>query len=221
VLLVALAVPVEVVAATTTLLPGVTYERTRILSGGRPVVLHVVRTPPQGDLFKLRPVLSHGNVQGRQAVTGMQARLRAKATTVGVNGDFFKFRTGESSGVFLRDGVLSSPPNSGRSSLALRLDGLLAVDRLRLAGSWRAGAGGARPLRKVNRKVTTPSGVALFSRTWGSMTPRAIGGVEAVVTGIPRVTLDGELTGTVTAVARGGRTPIPPGGVVLQALGDE
>ena len=49
----------------------------------------------------------------------MQARLSNRATTVGVNGDFFKLRTGVSSGLFLRDGVLSSPPNVRRSGLAL------------------------------------------------------------------------------------------------------
>ena len=41
-----------------------------------------------------------------------------------------------------------------------------------------------------------------------------------VLGGFPPATLDSPLTGTVVAVRRGGRTPIPAGGVVLQARGN-
>ncbi len=109
-------------------MPGVTYERKLMLSAGRPVVLHVVRTPPQGSLYRLRPVLSHGTVVGRQTVPAMQARVSTEATTVGVNGDYFNLSSGHSAGVFLRDGVLSARPNDRRSALALAPDGRLVVD---------------------------------------------------------------------------------------------
>ncbi|HXV34751.1 MAG TPA: phosphodiester glycosidase family protein [Gaiellaceae bacterium] len=217
---VALVVPALAGAARQTLLPGVTYERTVVLKGGRPVVLHIVRTPPQGGLYRLRPVLSHGNVLGRQAVPEMQSRLRGTATTVGVNGDFFRLATGESSGLYLRDGVVSSPSAAKRSALAIGADGRLAIEMFRLVGSWRAGTSGARPLRNFNRKVTTPSGVALFTPRRGGLTPRARGAVEVVLTGFPPARIGADLTGTVAAVTRGGRTPIPRGGAVLQASGD-
>ena len=41
-----------------------------------------------------------------------------------------------------------------------------------------------------------------------------------VLAGVPRARLDADLTGTVVDVDRNGRTPIPPGGAVLQARGD-
>jgi hypothetical protein len=150
----------------------------------------------------------------------MQARLAPKATTVGVNGDFFKLATGASSGMYLRDGVLSSPPALNRSALALGADGSLTVDIFRLAGSWQAGSFPAHPLQKLNRRVETASGIALFTPRYGGPTPKAIGSVEVVLGGFPAAALDAPLTGTVTAVVRGGRTLIPPGGAVLQARGD-
>jgi hypothetical protein len=201
------------------LVPGVTYERTVVLSGGQPVVLHVVRTPPQSGLYRILPVLSHGNVLGRQAVPGMQERLSARATTAGVNGDFFTLRTGESSGLFMRDGVLSSPPSHRRSGLALGLDGRMVVDVFRLSGTWRADAFAVHPLLRVNRRVWGLSGFSLFTRSWGSETPRARRSVEVVLAGFPPATLRSDLTGTVTAITRGGRTAIPPGGAVLHARG--
>ena len=70
----------------------------------------------------------------------MQARIRSRATTVGVNGDFFTLETGESSGIFLRDSVLSSPPSLNRSALVLGLDSRIVVDIFRLTGTWQAGA---------------------------------------------------------------------------------
>jgi Phosphodiester glycosidase/FlgD Ig-like domain len=201
------------------LVPGVTYERKVIVSGGQPVVLHVVRTPPQSGLYRVRPVLSHSSVLGRQAVPGMQARIVQRATTVGVNGDFFKLRTGESAGLFLRDGVLSSPPALKRSALVLGPDGRAVVDIFRLVGSWRAGTFPAHPLQKVNRRIATAPGISLFTPAWGGLTPRTRGAVEVVLKGFPAATLGGDLTGTVAAVTRGGRTAIPRGGAVLQARG--
>jgi Phosphodiester glycosidase/FlgD Ig-like domain len=216
---VALVVPALAGAARQTLLPGVTYERKVMLSGGRPVVLHVVRTPPQSGLFRLRPVLSHGNVRGRHTVPGMQARLRVQATTVGVNGDYFTLRTGESSGVFLRNGVLSSAPSTNRSGLALGLDSPMVVDVFRLVGSWQAGVFPERGLQRLNRPLATPSGISLFTPAWGGPTPRARGAVDIVLRGFPAARIGSDLTGTVAAVTRGGRTAIPPGGAVLQARG--
>ena len=49
----------------------------------------------------------------RQTVPDMQARLSPRATTVGVNGDFFQLATGHPTGIFMRDGVISAGPSPG------------------------------------------------------------------------------------------------------------
>lgn len=182
------------------LAPGITYEKQILFSGGRPVVVHVVRTPPPSDLYRLRPVLSQGTVLGGRSVPRMQAGLSRKATTVGVNGDFFNLDSGYPSGAFLRGGVLSTPPNPHRSAMALGLDDRLLVDLFRFAGTWQAGAGAAHRLDQVNRPVPDRHRVALFTSAWGGVTPRARGAFEIVLSGFPKARLDSDLAGTVVAV---------------------
>jgi hypothetical protein len=199
--------------------PGVTYDRLTRMIRGQPVVLHVVRAPRHGGLYKLRPVLSHGSVLGRQTVPAMQRGLRPWSTAVGVNGDFFNTASGSPSGAFLRDGVLSAKPNLRRSALAIAFDGRLLVDRFRFVASWKAGVYEAHPLRELNRAIDKPPGVSLFTRTYGAPTPRVPRSVELVLSGFPRALLNGWLRGRVTAVRRNGGTRIPPGGAILQARG--
>jgi hypothetical protein len=206
-------------AGAATLVPGVTYDRLTRMIGGKPVVLHVVRAPPHGGLYQLRPVLSHNTVLGHQTVPSIQRGLRPWSTAVGVNGDFFNTASGSPSGAFLRDGVLSARPNLRRSALAIAFDGRLLVNRFRFAGSWKAGANQAHPLREVNQVIDKPPGVSLFTRTYGAPTPRVRGAVELVLSGFPRALLNGWLRGRVTAIRRNGGTWVPPGGAVLQARG--
>jgi hypothetical protein len=201
------------------LAPGITHEQQLLFSAGRPVVLHVVRTPPPGDLYRLRPVLSGGTVLGGKTVPRMQAQRSSRATAVGVNGDFFHLKSGNPSGLFLRDGVLATPPHRDRSAIALGLDGRLLVDLFRLAATWRAGAGAAHRLHDLNRPVAEGDRVGLFTDSWGGPTPHVRRSVEIVLARLPTTRLDTELTGTVVGVARGGRTVIPRGGAVLQARG--
>ena len=205
--------------AATTLVPGVTYNRLTHMIRGQPVVLHVVRAPRHGGLHQLRPVLSHDNVLGRQTVPSMQRGLRPWSTAVGVNGDYFNTASGSPSGAFLRDGVLSARPNLRRSALAIAFDGRLLVERFRFAGSWKAGANEAHPLRELNRVIDKPPGVSLFTRDYGGPTPRVRGAVELVLAGFPRTLLNGWLRGRVTAIRRNGGSWVPPGGAILQARG--
>lgn len=200
------------------LAPGVTHERKPIFNAGRPVVLHVVRTPPPSDLYRLRPVRAKGSDR-RQTVPAMQRRLSRRATPVGVNGDYFSFGTGHISGLFLRDGALSARPNRSRPAVTLGPDGHLLMDFFRFRGRWRGG-GDRHRIRELNKPVKSP-GVGLFTRFWGAATPRARKAVEVVLAGVRKPRLDAEVTGTVVAVERGGRTPIPKGGAVLQARGFE
>jgi hypothetical protein len=198
------------------LAPGVTYDRKRIFNGGRPVVLHVIRTPPPSDLYRLRPVRATGAEDRRQTVPAMQARLSRRATPVGVNGDFFSFATGQLSGLFLRNGVLSGRPHRSRSALAVRPDARLLMDTFSLEATWR-GNGRERRIHELNRPVPSRPRVGLFTRFWGAATPRARNAIEVVLAGLSRTKLDTDLSGTVVAVERGGGTPIPSGGAVLQA----
>ena len=200
------------------LVPGVTHSRERIFNGGRPVVLHIVRTPPPSDLYRLLPVRARVGEVRRETVPAMQRRISSSATTVGVNGDFFNIETGHPTGMFMREGVLSAGPNRRRSALAVGLDGRLLVDLFGFDATWQADGERAQ---NINHPVADLSRVGLFTRTWGAATPRARGAVELVLGGFPRARLDADVAGTVTAVERGGRTAIPARGAVLQARGDK
>jgi Phosphodiester glycosidase/FlgD Ig-like domain len=206
-------------AGTKSLLPGVTYTREVRSVGGRQVVLHVLRAPPHGGLYGIRPVLSNGTVLGRATVPSMQRAVSRGATVAGVNGDYFSWGSGRPSSVFLRDGVLAAKPYAPRSSLAIGFDGRLIVDRLRLVGSWKVGALPAHPLEEFNRPLLQPPGVALYTPRWGGRTPRYRAARDVVLTGFPRALLNGYLTGSVVSVRRGGGTAIPARGAVLQARG--
>lgn len=203
------------------LVPGVTHSRELIFNGGRPVVLHVVRAPPPSDLYRLLPVRARGGDVRRQTVPSMQRRLSPRATTVGVNGGFFRIETGHPTGIFMRDGVISAPPSRRRSALALGLDGRLLVDLFGFDSTWQAVGDQPRRLHDFNRPVANLPKVGLFTRPWGAATPRARRAVELVLDGFPPARLGADLTGTVVAVERGGRTPIPTGGAVLQARRDK
>ena len=200
------------------LLPGVTYEWQQRIIGGAPVVLHIVRAPSDGDLYRLRPVLSSGTVEGRRTVPAMQESIAFRATTVGVNGDFFHLKTGRPSGLFLRGRVLGTSPNAHRSSLAVSPTGTLAVSRFGLDAWWTAGTYPTHPLRQVNRPLGSP-GVVLFTPSWDGRTPRMRNLTDVVLESFPGASLDGTLTGTVTRVRPGGGTRVPEGGAVLQARG--
>lgn len=183
------------------------------------MILHVVRSPEHGGLYQLRPMLSAGTVLGKQTIPSMQAAVARQATTVGVNGDFFSTASGRPTGLFLRNGVLSTPPTIQRSALGIAFDGRLLVDRWRFAGSWKPGSYPAHPLTTVNRPLMEPPGVALYTRTLGGRTPRVPGSVEVVLSGFPPALLNGTLTGRVTAVRRHGGTLVPARGAVIQTRG--
>jgi hypothetical protein len=75
-------------------------------------------------------VLSNESIMQRETLSAMEKRLSTQATSVGVNGDYFSPSDGRPSGIFLRDGVLATPPSSSRSSAGVTLDGLLDVRRV-------------------------------------------------------------------------------------------
>lgn len=195
----------------------VAYSKSVRFTSGGPVVLHVIKAPPPGGLYFLRPVLGAATVLGRERVTSVQRRLARRVTTAGVNGDFSNY-AGRPSGIFLRDGVLQSRPLSRRSSLGIAFDGTLLVDRLRYRGFWQAAGFERRPARELNRPLEE-AGVAIYTDVYGGATPRARDRVDAVVRRVRPLLPGGLRTGRVVAKRWGGGSLVPQGGAVLQGRG--
>ena len=204
---------------TRTLMPGVTYTKEVRWVYGGPLVTHVIKAPRHGGLHKLRPVLSDGTVLGRRTVSSMQRRMSKSATVAGVNGDFFNLDVGHPSGMFMRDGVLSTRPESSRSSLGIAFDGTLRIRRIRFDASWAVPSFPERRLHELNRPLKE-AGVALFTRDWGGATPRFRRARDVVLAGLPPTVANGSFTARVVGVRRGGGTVVPRGGAVLQARGE-
>jgi len=205
-------------AQTTQLLPGVTYTTEVQFTPHGPIVIHVVRGPRPTGLYRLRPVLSNESVVKRETVSAMQRRLAAQSTAVGVNGDLFATADGRPSGILLRDGVLVSPPNGGRSSAGITLDGTLDVRRITFFGTWR-GAGQRRTLNELN-KPPGPNGIALFTPDWGAATPRIAGSFAVTLSPFPSALPNADLSAPVTDVTLDGPVRLAPGTAVLVAHGN-
>ena len=133
-----------------------------------------------------------------------------------IDGDYFDRTTGTPNGMLMQNGVLQSPPGTGRSSLGIAADGTLTTGRVSFAGIWQ-GKAIRRPLL-----LNSPAGsgkFSLYTPVYGGATPRESGVVEAVIGKLPAARLETPLDGTVTQVTTSGPTPIPPGGAVLVARG--
>ncbi len=204
-------------AASTELMPGVTYERLVEFTTHGPVAVHVLTAPRPAGLWGLEPALSNETILGSETVTAIQERYSAGATVAGVNGDLFNAGSGRPSGMLMRNGALDHAPLPGRSSLGIDSAGNLRVSRVALLATWQ-GAGPRRALNALNG-LPGPNGVALFTTAWGPATPALPGAVEVVLAPFPPATPNVELTAAVVQVAGNGGTAIPAGGAVLAARG--
>ena len=205
-------------AAATQLFRGVTYENGVQFTPHGPVAIRIVRGPRPVGLYRLRTVLSNEKVLGRETVSSMQRRLASQATMVGVNGDLSRWADGRPSGIMLRDGVLVSPPNGGRSSAGFTLDGTLDVRRVKFLGTWR-GTGQRRALNEFN-DAPGKNGIALFTSDWGARTPRVAGSYAVVLSPITATVPNTDLVSAVTATVQNGPVPLVPGSAVLVARGN-
>ena len=205
-------------AQSTPLFPGATYEQSVQFTSHGPVSIHVVRGPRPVGLYRLRPVLSNESIVLRETVSSMQKRLSTQATSVGVNGDYFAAADGRPSGIFLRDGILATPPNPARSSAGVTLDGLLDVRRVSFRGTWR-GTGQRRALNFLNKAPGT-NGISLFTTDWGPSTPRVAGAFAVVLSSFPAATPNADLAVPVTTTSTGTSVRIEPGTAVLVARGN-
>jgi hypothetical protein len=199
-----------------TLVPGVVYSRQVEFTGHGPVVIHVISAPKPTGLYALKPVLSNNAILGRERVTSMQKRVSAEATVAGVNGDLFSLTDGHPTGALIRGGILDSGPVDFRSSVGMDTDGVLHVERVRLAGTWQGS--GQRRILGIN-EMPRPNRTTLYTHAWGARTPAENGGAQAIIQPFPATTPNTPLTGVVTQYVSGGNQPIPPDGAVLVARG--
>jgi exopolysaccharide biosynthesis protein len=214
----ALGVAPTVSAQATQLFPGASYESSVQFTPHGPVTVHVVRGPRPVGLYRLKPVLSNESIVLRETLSSMERRLSSQATSVGVNGDYFAPADGRPSGIFLRDGVLATPPNPSRSSAGVTLDGLLDVRRVSFRGTWR-GTGQRRALNFLNRAPGT-NGISLFTPDWGASTPRVSGAFVVVLGSFPPATPNTDLAVPVISTASGSSVRIPQGTAALVARGN-
>jgi hypothetical protein len=201
-----------------TLLPGVVYSRQVEFTGHGPVVVNVITAPKPTGLYALKPVLSNNAILGRERVTSMQKRVSAEATVAGVNGDLFSWTDGHPTGGLIRDGILDSGPVDFRSTVGIDTDGVLHVERVRLAGTWQGS--GQRRIIGIN-EVPRPNRTTLYTRAWGARTPAENTGAQAIIQPFPATKPNTPLTGVVTQYASGGNQPIPADGAVLVARGSQ
>jgi hypothetical protein len=201
-----------------TLLPGVLYSRQVEFTGHGPVVINVISAPKPTGLYALKPVLSNNAILGRERVTSMEKRVSAEATVAGVNGDLFSFTDGHPTGGLIRGGILDSGPVDFRSTVGIDTDGVLHVDRVRLAGTWQGS--GQRRILGIN-EVPRPNRTTLYTRAWGARTPTENGGAQAIIEPFPATKPNTPLTGVVTQYVSGGNQPIPADGAVLVARGSQ
>jgi Phosphodiester glycosidase len=217
-----LAAPAPASAATPirgqTLMPGVIYSRQLEFTSHGPVVIHVVSAPKPTGLYALKPILSNEAVLGRERVTSMERRVSSQGTVAGVNGDLFSFGDGHPTGGLIRGGVLDSAPVDFRSTVGIDTDGVLHVDRVKMAGSWQGT--GQRRILGIN-EPPRPNRTTLYTRAWGPRTPKESGGTQAILQPFSASKPNTPLTATVTAYVTGGDQPIPPGGAVLMARGTQ
>lgn len=201
-----------------TLLPGVVYSRQIEFTAHGPVVVHVISAPKPTGLYALKPVLSNNAILGRERVTSMQKRVSAEATVAGLNGDLFSWTDGHPTGGLIRGGILDSGPVDFRSTVGIDTDGVLHVERVRLAGTWQGS--GQRRILGIN-EPPRPNRATLYTQAWGARTPAENGGAQAIIQPFPATKPNTPLTGVVTQYVTGGNQPIPPGGAVLVARGTQ
>jgi flagellar hook assembly protein FlgD len=199
-----------------TLLPGVVYSRQLEFTSHGPVVVHVISAPRPTGLYTLKPILSNNALLGRERVTAMQRRVSAEATVAGVNGDLFSWTDGHPTGGLIRGGILDRGPADFRSTIGMDTDGVLHVERVRLAGSWQAS--GQRRILGMNEPPRA-NRTTLYTRAWGPRTPRENGGAQAILQPFSATKPNTPLASTVTAYVSGGNQPIPADGAVLVARG--
>ena len=210
--------PAQVVAQSL-LMPDVSYQRAVEFTPHGPVVLDVVTAPrPDGSLYTLAPVLSNNAVVATEKLTDMEKDLASTATVVGVNGDFFVADPGKPSGILMRGGALDTAPTQlalePRHRHRRHVDGCAGLVRRHLARD--------RPAPPVRPECRAGQGSydALHIGLGAGDAGRSGVAVD-VLSAIPALLPNRVATGVVSQVTTAGPVPIPPGGAVLVARGNQ
>lgn len=214
-----LAPPPDGAAAARTLAPGVTHRQQIRLTPHGPVVLNVITTPRPGGLYKLTPLVSNDTLPApNERVTSMVARASTAATVAAINGDSSDPKTGLPIGIQLRSGLLEHAPYEPRSSIGVAADGTLRVEKVSLYGYWQ-GMAGQRALG-INR-ANPKNGTTLYTSAYGPTTPPGAGAAAVVLGDFPGARPSVDSFAHVTQIAGAEPVPIPGGGAVLIAAGDD
>jgi hypothetical protein len=105
-----------------------------------------------------------------------------------------------------------------RSSAGIGTDGMLTVALVGFDGTWR----GTDQRRQLDLNRSPVAGhTTLYTSAWGPATPAESGVVADVIGALPATTPNSVLAGVVTQTATAGPVPIPPGGAVLVARGNQ
>jgi flagellar hook assembly protein FlgD len=198
------------------LLPGVVYSRQVEFTAHGPVVIHVISAPKPTGLYALMPILSNNAILGRERLTSMLRRVSGEATVAGVNADLFSFADGHPTGGVIRGGVMDRGPADARSTIGIDTDGVLHVERVRLAGTWQGS--GQRRVMGINEPPRAGR-TTLYTPAWGPRTPAEDAGAQAVLQPFPVTKPNTPLAATVVQYVTGGNQAIPPDGAVLVARG--
>jgi hypothetical protein len=248
VLLVSAALPTWAAAAGVTAVPlpvpalvsvatGITYQR-QVLPGGQ--VVHVIRVSPLG-LATLDPIVVSGAVSSRGDLSSATLARTAAGAVASVNGDLFNFRLAYPSGLTITHGSgLVSTPSPLRSALLIAPDGVLALERAALNGSWEPiaadGTGLAPPhnINGIDRPAVHASEYILFNPGYGTTiaplpvhlpvgatgpTPSKEDSATIATDRPGPLEPNSAITGSVIANSSGRSVRIPPSGLVLTGVG--
>jgi hypothetical protein len=148
----------------------------------------------------------------------MENELKAGATTIGVNGDFFAPNPGKPTGILIRNGQLDSAPALSRTSLGIGSDGTLTVAQVSFDGTWR----GTGQRRQLDLNAPPAAGhTTLYTSAWGPQTPAESGVVVDVIEPFGPLLPNRVNTGVVTQVTDHGPVTIPADGAVLVSRGNQ
>ncbi len=219
------------------LAPGITYQR-QVLAGGQ--VVHVIRVSPLG-LATLDPIVVSGVISSRGDLASATRAGTPAGAVASVNGDLFNFRQAYPSGLTItRTSGLVSTPNPLRSSLLIAPNGVLALQRSVLGGSWEPITADGTPLalprnvNGINRPAVHTSEYILFNRGYGAAIaplpmhlPAGTEGPAPTKEDSATITPDqagplqpnSVVTGTVIANSTSRSAPIPPSDLVLTGVG--
>lgn len=216
-------------ARTVELAPGVTHAR--LVRGGGPWVIHVLRVDLRRADLAVRQVRAHDRLVSRERVSAMAARRAAGGEQVvaAVNADFFDLATGASENNVVIDGewwrgvrITDSPYDTFdnvHAQFALDDDRRPLVGRFAFDG-WVRTPKASVPLITLNAMPAgTYEGTALWTPRAGTATPRDTVRATSELTLAPAGRRADTLLYVRRSAAKGGGSAIPPDGVVLAAYG--